>query len=136
LALVINHYRANAIKYKKQRDESYQELGLANKTILDMQARQRDVAALDARYTKELTDAKARLSDFEQCVRDGKCGLRINAACQKGGTPISASMDDATGPRLTDSAQRDYFVLRHRIATSNAMIRGLQDYIENVCLIN
>lgn len=87
LALAIYHYRANAIKYKKQRDVSYQELGLAKKTILDMQARQRDVAALDARYTKELADAKARLSYFEQCVRDGKCGLRINAACQRVAPP-------------------------------------------------
>ena len=32
---------------------------LANAAITDMQMRQRDVAALDAKYTKELADAKA-----------------------------------------------------------------------------
>ena len=31
----------------------------ANAAITDMQMRQRDVAALDAKYTKELADAKA-----------------------------------------------------------------------------
>ena len=37
------------------------ELKLANAAITDMQMRQRDVAALDAKYTKELADAKARM---------------------------------------------------------------------------
>ena len=35
------------------------ELKLANAAITDMQMRQRDVATLDAKYTKELADAKA-----------------------------------------------------------------------------
>ena len=34
---------------------------LANAAITDMQMRQRDVAALDAKYTKELADAKAAM---------------------------------------------------------------------------
>ncbi len=36
-------------------------LVLANLTIADMQNRQRDVAKLDARYTKELADANAHI---------------------------------------------------------------------------
>ena len=36
-----------------------ENLKLANAAITDMQMRQRDVAALDAKYTKELADAKA-----------------------------------------------------------------------------
>ena len=54
------HYRDNAITYKAQRDKNARELKLANAAITDMQMRQRDVAALDAKYTKELADAKAR----------------------------------------------------------------------------
>ena len=34
---------------------------LANAAITDMQMRQRDVAALDEKYTKELADAKAEM---------------------------------------------------------------------------
>ena len=45
------HYRDNAITYKAQRDKNARELKLANAAITDMQMRQRDVAALDAKYT-------------------------------------------------------------------------------------
>ena len=55
----VNHYRDNAITYKAQRDKNARELGLANAKITDMQMRQRDAAALDAKYTKERIDAKA-----------------------------------------------------------------------------
>ena len=47
----VNHYRDNAITYKAQRDKNARELKLANAAITDMQMRQRDVAALDAKYT-------------------------------------------------------------------------------------
>ena len=52
-------YRDNAITYKAQRDKNARELKLANAAITDMQMRQRDVAALDAKYTVELADVKA-----------------------------------------------------------------------------
>ena len=63
----VNHYRDNAITYKAQRDKNARELKLANAAITDMQMRQRDVAALDAKYTKELADAKAE----NDALRDG-----------------------------------------------------------------
>ena len=59
LSWAVNHYRDNAITYKAQRDKNARELKLANAAITDMQMRRRDVAALDAKYTKELADAKA-----------------------------------------------------------------------------
>ena len=52
LSWAVNHYRDNAITYKAQRDKNARELKLANAAITDMQMRQRDVAALDAKYTK------------------------------------------------------------------------------------
>ncbi|HBA7298214.1 TPA: lysis protein, partial [Escherichia coli] len=51
LWLVTDHYRDNAITYKAQRDDARTKLSQANATITDMQQRQRDVAALDAKYT-------------------------------------------------------------------------------------
>ena len=45
----VNHYRDNAITYKAQRDKNARELKLANVAITDMQMRQRDVAAPDAK---------------------------------------------------------------------------------------
>ena len=51
LSWAVNHYRDNAITYKAQRDKNAAgELKLANAAITDMQMRQRDVAALDAKY--------------------------------------------------------------------------------------
>ncbi|EPC2718021.1 lysis system i-spanin subunit Rz, partial [Escherichia coli] len=57
LSLGLNHYRDNAIAYKEQRDK-------ATSIIADMQKRQRDVAELDARYTKELADANATIESL------------------------------------------------------------------------
>ena len=51
LSWAVNHYRDNAITYKAQRDKNARELKLAN-AVTDMQMRQRDVAALDAKYTE------------------------------------------------------------------------------------
>ena len=134
LAFFVNHYRDNAITYKDQRDKATENLNLANATIKDMQTRQRDAAALDAKYTKDLADAKKQLDDLQRCVRDGKCGLHVNATCPANGTTSTGGLGDASGPRLTDSAERDYFTLRERIATVTKQVGYLQDYIKEQCL--
>lgn len=134
LGWAVNHYRDNATEYKKQRDEKAQALNLANATITDMVTRQRDVAALDAKYTQDLADAKKQLDDLQRCVRDGKCGLRVNAKCPANGATSTGGLGDASGPRLTDSAQRDYFTLRGRIVTVTKQVGYLQDYINTQCL--
>nr|WP_286037101.1 lysis protein [Enterobacter roggenkampii] len=134
LAFFVNHYRDNAITYKDQRDKATNSFRLANATIKDMQVRQRDVAVLDAKYTKELSDAKKQLDDLQRCVSNGKCGLRINAKCPSNGATSSGGLGDASGPRLTDSAERDYFTLRERIATVTKQVGYLQDYIKEQCL--
>lgn len=134
LGWAVNHYRDNATEYKKQRDEKAQALNLANATITDMTTRQRDVAALDAKYTQDLVDAKKQLDDLQRCVSDGKCGLRVNAKCPATGATGAGSLGDASGPRLTDSAQRDYFTLRERIVTVTNQVGYLQEYINTQCL--
>ena len=62
----VNHYRTTPLPCKAQRDKKCQrtEAGERGK-LLDMQMRQRDVAAPDAKYTKELADAKA---ENDACV--------------------------------------------------------------------
>ena len=72
----------NAITYKAQRDKNARELKLANAAITDMQMRQRDVAALDAKYTKELADAKAENDALRDDVAAGRRRLHIKAVCQ------------------------------------------------------
>ena len=54
----------------------------ANAAITDMQMRQRDVAALDAKYTKELADAKAENDALRDDVAAGRRRLHIAVARQ------------------------------------------------------
>ncbi|NAL49293.1 lysis protein, partial [Escherichia coli] len=112
LSLGLNHYRDNAITYKAQRDKNVRELKLANAAITDMQMRQRDVAALDAKYTKELADAKAENETLRADVAAGRKRLRINATCPGSvrEAPTTSGVDNATGPQLADTAARDYFL--------------------------
>ena len=119
---------------KKRADDAEQSLALATATITDMQTRQRDVAALDAKYTGELQDAKATIDKLERDVATGKRRLQLNARCTSNGAASPSGMDDGTGPRLTDSAERDYFTLRERIATVTKQLTGLQEYVRTQCL--
>ncbi|WP_442779408.1 lysis protein [Enterobacter cancerogenus] len=135
MAWMINHYRDNAITYKDQRDKATKNLNLANATIKDMQVRQRDVAALDTKYTKELSDAKKTINDLRRDVDSGAKRLRIAATCL--GVPKATSttgVDDAGAPELTPDARRNYFDHLDGIATTDKMIRGMQDYINEQCL--
>ncbi|GKP37804.1 lysis protein [Klebsiella quasipneumoniae] len=134
LGWLASHYHDNATEFKRQRDKANEQLSLAKDTIADMQVRQRDAAALDAKYTKELADAKSQLDDLQRCVSSGKCGLRVNAECPANGAASAGGMGDASGPRLTDSAERDYFTLRERIVTVTKQVGYLQGYIKDLCI--
>ena len=79
LSWAVNHYRDNAITYKAQRDKNARELKLANAAITDMQMRQRDVAALMQKYTKELADAKAENDALRDDVAAGRRRLHISS---------------------------------------------------------
>lgn len=135
LGWAVNHYRDNAITYKDQRDKATKNLSLANATIKDMQTRQRDVAALDAKYTRELADAQNTISDLRWDVDSGAKRLHVAATCNDvRKATVTSSLDDATSPRLTDTAQRDYFTLRERIETVTKQLTGLQEYVQTQCL--
>ena len=65
-----------------------------------MQMRQRDVAALDAKYTKELADAKAENDALRDDVAAGRRRiLHIKAVCQSVREATTASgVDNAASP--------------------------------------
>ncbi|WP_430516317.1 lysis protein [Escherichia coli] len=118
LSWAVNHYRDNAIAYKEQRDKKVSELKQSIATIADMQQRQRDVAALDAKYSRELANAKAENETLRADVAAGRRRLHIKAVCQSVREATTASgVDNATSPRLADTAERDYFTLRERLIT-------------------
>ena len=62
--------------------------------------RQRDVAALDAKYTKELADAKAENDTLHDDVAAGRRRLHIKAVCQSVREATTASgVDNAASPK-------------------------------------
>ena len=133
LSWKVNHYRDNAITYKDQRDKATKSLRLANATIKDMQTRQRDVAALDAKYTGELADAKETIERLHSDVIAGRKRLQVAATCAKSTTGAS-SMGDGESPRLTADAELNYYRLRSGIDRITAQVNYLQEYIRTQCL--
>ncbi|ECW4903007.1 lysis protein [Salmonella enterica subsp. enterica serovar Senftenberg] len=135
LAFFVNHYRDNAITYKDQRDKVTEQLTLASATIKDMQVRQHDVAALDARYTKELADAKAendalrrKLDNGGRVLVKGKCPVSSSAE-----TSSASGMGNAATVELSPVAGRNVLGIRDGIISDQAALRTLQEYIRTQC---
>ncbi|WP_139769449.1 lysis system i-spanin subunit Rz, partial [Salmonella enterica] len=80
LAWATDHYHSNAVRFRQQLDTVTHKLALANATITDMQTRQRDVAVLDAKYTKELADAKAENDALQRRFAAGG-RVRVKGRC-------------------------------------------------------
>ena len=98
-----------------------------------MQMRQRDVAALDAKYTKELADAKAEndaLRVMLPLVVVGCTSKQSVSQCVKPPPPPAWIMQP---PRLADTAERDYFTLREGLITMQKQLEGTQEYINEQC---
>lgn len=131
-----NHYRNNAITYKEQRDTVTHKLTLANATITAMTKRQRDVAALDARYTKELADAKAendalrrKLDNGGRVLVKGKCPVPSSAE-----TSSASGMGNDATVELSPVAGRNVLGIRDGIISDQTALRTLQEYIRTQCL--
>ncbi len=93
LGWLASHYHDNATEFKRQRDKATEQLSSAKDTIADMQTRQREVAALDAKYTKELADAKAENDALQRKLDNG------GRVLVKGKCPVSASTQTAGAPQ-------------------------------------
>ncbi|EEE0519993.1 lysis protein [Salmonella enterica] len=136
LAWTTDHYHGNAVKYKEQRDTVTHKLALANATITDMTKRQHDVAALDARYTKELADAKAendalrrKLDNGGRVLVKGKCPVSSSAE-----TSSASGMGHDATVELSDVAGRNVLGIRSGIKQDQSALRVLQEYINTQCL--
>ena len=125
LSWAVDNYRDDAIVYKVQRDK-------ATSIIADMQKRQRNVAELDARYTKELADAHATIESLRADVSAGHKRLQVAATCTKSTTGASG-MGDGESPRLTADAELHYYRLRSGIDKITSQVNYLQEYIRTQC---
>ena len=130
LKAALHRYRDNAITYKAQRDKNARELKLANAAHWHADVRQRDVAALDAKYTKELADAKAELM---LCVMMLPLVVIYctSAVCQSVREATTASGVDNAASDWADTAERDYFTPESW--STAKQLEGTQKYINEQC---
>ncbi|EBS5057405.1 lysis protein [Salmonella enterica subsp. enterica serovar Stanley] len=135
LVWTTHRYRDNAITYKKQRDTATHNLKLANETIDDMQVRQRDVAALDAKYTKELADAQTRNADLQRRLAAGG-RVRVEGRCTVPASTETAStsrVGNAATVELSPGAGQNVLDIRAGIISDQEKLKYLQEYIRTQC---
>ncbi len=136
LAWATDHYHGNAVKYKDQRDTATHNLKLANATITDMQTRQRDVAALDARYTKELADAQTRNTDLQRRLAAGG-RVRVEGRCSvptETETASTSRVGNAATVELSPGAGQNVLNIRAGIISDQEKLKYLQEYIRTQCI--
>ena len=99
-----------------------------------MQMRQRDVAALDAKYTKELADAKAENDALRDDVAAGRRRLHIKAVCQSVREIPPPPAWIMQPPRLADTALNGVISpIRERLITMQKQLEGTQRALMSRC---
>ncbi|EAT6291543.1 lysis protein, partial [Salmonella enterica] len=126
---------------KYQRDTATHNLKLANETITDMTKRQRDVAALDAKYTKELADAQNRNTDLQRRLAAGS-RVRVEGRCTvPTTTTITTTTKTASTRRvgnaatveLSPGAGQNVLDIRAGIISDQEKLKYLQEYVRTQC---
>lgn len=100
----------------------------------DYQLRINRLNQLDNRHLQELVHAKKEIDQLRDISERAPERVYIKAECPKAATTSSTGLVDANTARPTDTAIRNYWVLRERITQSEQIILGLQDYIRQECI--
>lgn len=116
---------------KTQLQKSLSEQIAINST---QQSRIKTLHELDTKHTQELSRAKTEIDWLHADAVAHPERVYIKAKCPVPKIVTSARVDDAATARPTDTAVRNYWLLRERIVESEQMIAGLQDYIQTQCV--
>ncbi|MEM0635650.1 lysis protein [Providencia rettgeri] len=126
------HERIGELNTKN--DELLAELTEQVKINEDYQERVQSLHQLDTKHTQELANAKSEIDKLRIAVERNPERVYIKASCKKAEGVTATGLDDAIPARPTDSAIRNYWLLRNRIAESEQVIKGLQKYIKSECI--
>ncbi len=135
LGWTTSHYHSNAVRFRQQRDTATHNLKLANETITDMTKRQRDVAALDAKYTKELADAQTRNTDLQRRLAAGG-RVRVKGRCSvptETETASTSRVGNAATVELSPGAGQNVLDIRAGIISDQEKLKYLQEYVRTQC---
>ncbi|WP_420801556.1 lysis protein [Providencia rettgeri] len=100
----------------------------------DYQERVQSLHKLDTKHIQELANAKIEIDKLRIVAERNPERVYIKASCKKAEGTATSGLDDAITARPTDSAIRNYWLLRERIAKTEQMVKGLQDYIKTECI--
>ena len=110
----------------------------ARQALERQQATHKALAELDAKATKEKTNALAENERLRADVAAGDRRLRIAGRCSASSgnlpdTTSTARLDDGGTVELAGVAGRTVFDIRARIIKDRAALKGLQEYVLRVC---
>ncbi|HGJ5879761.1 MAG TPA: lysis protein [Arsenophonus nasoniae] len=131
LALVFNDSRYQTVKqnYQTLKQQYHEQI-----EALKLQKRKIDALhQLDIQHTKELNNAKAKITKLHDAVRAGNKRLRVNAVGRASKTAIPQSRHDEATPQFSEAARQDYFRLRELIVENEKQTEYLQKYIKTQC---
>ncbi|EDG4089124.1 lysis protein [Salmonella enterica] len=135
LGFTADHWHSRYTRAEKARRKAVALASARQRTIDDMTLRQRQNAALDAKYTQELADAKAESEKLRADLASGRRRLQLHAVCVSAAArdTTATGATNATAARLTPDAERDYQRLRTDARATTDQVEGLQQYITEQC---
>ncbi|EBH8950806.1 lysis protein [Salmonella enterica] len=130
-----DHWHSRFTREEKARKEAVALADTRQQTIDDMTIRQHQNAALDAKYTQEIANAKAESEKLRADLASGRRRLQLHAVCMPAtaGNTAATGTTDAAAARLTPDAERDYQRLRTEARATTYQVEGLQQYITEQC---
>ena len=107
-----------------------------------MQMRQRDVATLDAKYTKELA-AKAENDALRDDVAAGRRRLHIKAVCRSVREATASGVDNAASPdwqtqlsRIVSPSERGWSLCKNNWKEPRSILIGSADRVAHIGMNN
>lgn len=127
------HYRDS---YLHALDKQAEYANLAQSrldTIATIQRQQQEVAALDAKYTRELTDARLENDRLRADVAAGVRKLRIKGTCSVSKAPASTGVGDGAAVELNREVGQAVFDIRAGMISDQQKLQFLQEYVKHQC---
>lgn len=102
-------------------------------TIATLQRQQQEVAALDAKYTRELTNARLENDRLRADVAAGARKLRIKGTCSVSKATPTGGVGDGTAVELNREVGQAVFDIRAGMISDQQKLRFLQEYVKHQC---
>ncbi|ENH0675907.1 lysis protein [Escherichia coli] len=132
LALVAYHYYGEYQDASTRASDADDKLKTASATIASLEERQRELAVLDAKYTKELADARAENDDLRRKLSAGG-RVRVEGRCPPAsGHATTGGVGDGATVELSSAAGQNILDIRAGIISDQAKLKYLQNYIRQL----